>query len=673
MPFQKITLRPGINVEFTPTLNEAGWSASNGIRWREGLPEKQGGWLELTSTALTGVCRQLHAFEDLSNILYLVAGTDQRLEVFSSDGLTDITPIRHTSNLTSAFSTTSGSATVTIHDVGFGSVAGDWINIPTYYGVGGVVLQGFYQIASAIDADNYTITAGSNATSTVALGGHTSLFNTTNGSSTVTVTLPNHGLAVNDFYTVHVSTAVGGITLSGLYIVQTVPTADTFTITASGGASSTTSGYENSDQANIHYLISSGLASTTALQGYGAGAFGEGTWGESSASSASTPLRIWTLDNFGQNLVASYTGGAVYEWIPPVGLDNPATVVATAPTINAGIFVAMPQAQVIAYGSETGGTQDPLLIRWSDAGDYTEWTAAADNQAGSFRLSKGSTIVGGMQAPQVGLIWTDTDLWAMQYVQPPFIYSFSTLGTGCGLIAQNAATALGRSTYWMSLKGFYSFSDAGVQPMSCSVWDIVFKDLDSMNTDKIIAAGNSLFNEVMWFFPSQSGGTGEIDMYVRMKDGQNGQTWDYGSLVRTAWIDQSIFGAPVGVDADGLMQQHEVAVDANGEIMQDVYVTSGYADLSDGTLFMFVSEIIPDFLWTGSTADTPSVTLTVYAKDYPSDSPRTFGPYTVTDATQYIRLDARARQLAFKIECSQLGVFWRLGAIRYLAAPAGRI
>jgi hypothetical protein len=243
------------------------------------------------------------------------------------------------------------------------------------------------------------------------------------------------------------------------------------------------------------------------------------------------------------------------------------------------------------------------------------------------------------------------------------------IGAGAGLIAKNAACNLGAETYWMSRKGFFRLSGGVVQPLTCPVWDKVFLEdggIDTGNQDKSFAAANTPFNEVAFFYPLVDG-DGEINAYARLNT-TNG-LWDVGRLVRTGWIDQNIFGMPLAVDGDGFVVQHEVGYDNNLAAMEGVSATSGYADLAEGLLFVFIDQIIPDFKWSGSD---PSLQLTVYVQDFPGGQVRTHGPYTVTPSTQYISLRARGRQMAFKIECDAIDTFWRLGAIRYRAAPAGR-
>lgn len=670
MPFQKIILQPGVDVQKTKTLNSGSWSVSNLIRWREGLLEKMGGWEHLTTESIPGVVRGLHAFQDLSSIDYLAAGSNSRLELYSAGTLTDITPIRATHNVAVSFSTIINTATVTITDSSNGAGVGDWVNIIVQVSVGGLILEGFYLIDSIVDANNYTITATSTATATVTNSGAVPLFTTVMSSNIVTVTFANHGFAIGGIFTVPVSTSVGGLTITGVYIVNTVVNANNFTILTASGASSSTSASENSGNVRLQYLLPSGFATDTTEIGWGGGAWGSGTWGMSSGTTAIIPLRNWFLDNFGQNLVAVYTNGPLYQWIPPIASGNVATIVSEAPSISVGMFVAMPQAQVVLLGTSVSGTQDPLLVRWSDNGDYSSsgtWTATSTNQAGSYRLSKGSRIVGGVQAPNAGVIWTDTDVWLMQYIQQPFIYGFNIIGTGCGLLSPKGFTILAGVVYWLSLKGIFAYDIGGsVRPVLCTVWDKLFQDLDVQNADKAFAASNSLFNEAMYFYPSLSGGTSEIDSYVKHNVFEN--LWDYGNLVRTAWIDESVFGNPIAADANGILQQHELGDDDDGSAM-DSYAQSGYVDIANGEMFIMINWMIPDFLLRG---DSPTVTITLYAIDFPGDTPRTYGPFTVTSTTQYINVRARARQMAIRIENDTLGTYWRIGAIRYRGAPAGR-
>lgn len=677
MGMKKIVLRPGVNTELSPTLNEGGVSGSNLIRYRGGLPEKIGGWGRLSNTNVIGTVRSMHAWADLSGLTYLAYGSDKRLQVLSGGTVFDLTPLRRTINVANILSTVISTPNVTVADPSHGAAIGDSIIVVIPVAIGGLVIFGNYTVATVPDANHYTFVAASNATATVNLAGTLPGFSTVNTLNVVTVNLPAHGLSIGNIFTIQVSVTVGGLTLVGQFLVNTIVDANNFTIQASSVATSTAGPVlENSGNVEIQYLLTSGYASDTAVIGWGGGTWGAGTWGMSGGSTFTVPLRNWSLDNFGQNLVAVPTNGALYQWVPPAATGNVATVVTQAPSVNWGLFVAMPQEQVVLFGSSVAGVQDPLLIAWCDAGIITVWTATAANQAGTFRLSRGSKIVGGLQMPHTALIWTDIDLWSMTYIQPPFIYDFEIVASGCGLVAKGAAAILGDAIFWMSQKSFFVLDGGGVRPLKCDVWDAIFKNLTTTQLSKIICAPNSNFNEVSWFYPSLTG-NGEIDSYVKYNTLD--KVWDYGSLIRTAWIDQSVLGSPIGVDGpNGLLQQHETAVDADGQPMTGVEITTGYSDLEDGSDYVFIDKLIPDFVWTGS-ANTAarSVTLTVYGLDYPGDLDGglqgIYGPFTMNSQTQYITLRARFRQIAFKIQCDGLGTFWRLGAMRYRGAPDGRL
>lgn len=386
-------------------------------------------------------------------------------------------------------------------------------------------------------------------------------------------------------------------------------------------------------------------------------------------------LRIWSLDNFGQDLIAVPSGGAVYLWIP----SNPptlATRIPEAPEFNQGAFVAMPQQIVMAFGSSADGAagMDPLLLRWCAQSDFNDWTASTVNQAGSFRLSRGNRIVGAIQAPFGMMIWTDIDLWSGQYLGFPLVFGFTQIMSACGLIAQKAATVIGNSIYWMSDHGFFKLdAGGGPQQIPCSVWDFVYKDLDQDNEDKCFAAADALYNEALFFFPSKSGGTGEIDSYVRINTLANPErAWDCGRLVRTAWTDQNRPGAPYGVDQNGLIQQHDTGIDNDGEAMIGVSITSGFMDMSDGGDEMFLSRYEPDFLWTDSTNPDPSIQLTLLFRDWSGEVTTTLGPYRITPTTQYISPRVRAREIAEQITCDELGVWFRRGTPRAWVSPTGK-
>lgn len=677
MPFHQLRIQGGVNVQETPALNSTGYAQGSNVRFRAGVPEKRGGYQHISTTPLVGTCTGVHVWDDLVGNPYMACGTDQRLEVFSGGTISDITPNRATHNVAVQLTTVNHSTSVTIHDVAHGAAAGDWIYVVVPIAIGGLIIQGYYLVQSVIDANNYTITAASAATSSAGPGGAVPVFDTTNTLTPIQVTMAAHGLTVGSVFTVQVSTTVGGIVINGVFSVIAPVTANTFTIDAGVAASSTATGSENAGNARYWYLIPSGSSSAMVTSGYGAGDYGAGDYGLANPGSINIPLRQWFLDNYGQDLIGNYTNGPAYYWVPPV--PAPASLVNGSPTAMTASFVTMPAAIFVALGAEVGGTQDPNLIRWTDAGgdpSTFNWTASSTNQAGSFRIPTGSRIVGGAQFPQHALIWTDIDLWSMEYVGPPFVFSFNKIAGECGLIAGRAHGLIGQSIVWMSTKNFFIMDGQGFRPLPSTVWDEVFKNLNSQQNDKIHCAVNSLFNEVSWRYPSASG-TGAVDSQVTINALEN--LWDYSSTTETAWADESDLGEPIGVDSSGILQQHDVAgvYDADGQPL-DAFWQTGYATVQDGTFMALLERMIPDFVWQpypgGAIPMNAQATLTVYMTDYPGPNIpiRTYGPYTITPTTSYVIVRGRGRYAAIKVEVNGLGVFLRQGAVLHNAAPAGK-
>lgn len=670
MPSFPVKLRPGIQTEATPLLNEAGFSASQLVRFFQGFLQKIGGWGRITDTPLVGTARGLFAWADLQGVGYVAAGTEQRLEVWNAGTMYDITPIEQTRNLATPLSSVNGQNAITVTDNANGAAAGDWINIVSDTAIGGLVLQGFYQVASVINANEYVFDAASNASSTVPAGGVTSLFTTTNTSNSVQVTLANHGLAMGTIYTVYVPTTVGGVTLSGPYIVQSVIDANRFTITATSSATSSTTGSENGGNVRIQYLLPTGILSSSTAMGYGIGGYGLGPYGSGGAGGAPSQLRQWSFGQFGRILIACPIGGGIYEWDPASGFfENPATLISGAPSIATGVWVAMQQQQIIAYGITDSGTgeQDPMLIGWCDVANFNDWTASATNQAGTYRLSRGSRIVGGMQGPQYGMLWTDVGFWLQQYIGFPLVYGFNEIAQGCGLSSMRSAGVLGGVVYWRSFDQFFEFNGASAVPMPCSVWDVLFQNANFSEQDKFLLAPNSFFNEFFYFYVSLAG-TGEVDSYLKYSQINN--AWDYGELVRTAWFDQSdvLTNKPLGVDGNALIQQHENGNDADGAPII-CSATTGYFKLQDGLVIIFLERMIPDFVAaTGTT-----IQITVNMVNYPDDTPLFSETYTwVAGTTEYIIVRGRGRFAQLTISSSGLGSFWRLGEFLWVGTGSGR-
>ena len=681
MPHASFKLIPGVDENRTPALNEAGISYSNLIRFipdRQGLGlvQKLGGWTKFYPDSLGSPIRALWAWEDTNNQAYLVAGAEASLIAINQNLPNDITPQQLiNSSVTVAFSTASGSNEIYVKDVGSNITDYDSVFIETQISVGGIVLFGTYQCYT-VSPDQYRIYAydklgdPANATSTVTDGGTVAQYTVVNGKSVLTVTLPNHGYAAGDTYTVLVSTSLGGVTISGNYIVSEVVDANNFKISAANSATSSTSAYQNAGNAYFLYYI--GIGPIPEGTGYGVGYYGEGGYGTGVVPTAAvgTPITAvdWTLDNWGQTLIACPLDGAIYQW-NPISNDYIASVISTAPTNNKGIFIAMPQRQLVAWGSTFNGIIDPLLIRWSDINNLYNWYATPTTQAGSYRLPKGSKIVQAIQGPQQGLIWTDLGIWAMQYVNLPDVYNFNELGNGCGLIGRKAAGSVNGIVYWMSQSQFFRLAGNGVEPVMCPIWDVIFQDLDTTNADKIRFAANSNFGEITWYYPTKTG-NGEVNAYVKYNIVLN--QWDYGTLQRTAWINQSVFGPPIGATADGYIYQHETSTNADGKAMNSWFQT-GYFTLQDGDVKTFIDQVWPDMKW-GYFDGTQSanILLTFYATDYPGVAPIQYGPYTLTHATTYITPRIRGRLVSIKIESNDPDSFWRIGNIRYRFQPDGK-
>ncbi len=675
MGLESVRLRPGIDTESTPTLSEAAYNESNMIRFRDGLAEKIGGWVRFYPSPIGSIVRDLHAWEGLNDDMHLGVGAVASLNVITSGVNNVITPQTTTTDSPLNFSTTTGSATISIVDVNISNPStNNSVFFNTEVSVGGVLLSGLYPINSILGADSYTIIAGSDATSAVSNGGAVATFTTTTSSPTITVSLDDHGKSAGDTSVFLVPTTGSGVTISGAYLVQSAGTAS-YTINVSGIATGASTFPINNGSAELVYYIAVGPQAATS--GYGVGPYGAGGYGTGTAapSGSGTPITAtdWTQDNWGEILIACPQNGPIYQWSPDGGFQT-ATIITQAPVKNGGIFIATPYQILVAWGSSVTGFQDPLQVRWSNSGDYTNWTPTSTTFAGDYHIPTGSKIVGGIQAPQQGLIWTDLDIWGMRYVNLPFVFGFTKLMTGCGLIGSHAMCILGTTVYWTSLQNFY-FMPAGGAPqiLPCKVWDFIFQNLDTANAYKVRMGANSPFNEVWVHFPSLTGGSGENDSYVKFNPKEG--TWDCGNLPtgRTAWIDQSVLGTPIGADPNGIIFQHEQGYNGDGAALNPYFVT-GYWVIGEGEDFAIVDQVIPDFR-KSTTSGTTSATnlITLYFAETPDSSVQTLGPYTIDLNTKYVTTRGRNRQMAMRVESQDPGSFWRIGLIKFRAAPDGRV
>ena len=617
MALSKIKFAPGVNKEGTEYSADAGWFDADKIRFRQGRVEKIGGWEKYTDQSFLGVCRSLHNWSSLESINYLGVGTNLKFYVAEGAGYNDVTPIRLTSG------------------------AGD------------------------------------------------ATFAATDGSSTITVTENAHGAVVNDFVTFSSAASLGGLVTAAVlnqeYQITSVPTTNTFTITAKD-----TNGTEvvanSSDTGNggsstvATYQINTGLNTFVQGTGFGAGTWSSGAWGSSSSISAAGQLRLFSQDNFGEDLVFNARGGGIYYWDESSGTGTRAIEIGSlagasnTPTVALQVLVSDIDQHVVAFGSNPIGssTIDPLLVRFSDQENAADWTPTATNTAGGVRINSGSEIIGAVQTRQEILVFTDVSLHSMRFTGAPFTFQFSTLSTDISMISPNAAVNARGSVYFMDSGGFYVYNGS-VQPLPCSVKEHVFTNLNKGQAFKVFAAENNDFSEVIWFYPVGTDDT-EITNYVSYNYAEN--LWAVGTLDRGAWIGYSKNSNPIassvntGVTDANYLYSHETGFDDDGQAMT-AFVESGDLEIGEGERFMMISRIIPDFSFRGATSDA-SVDFTIKGSNFPLETPTTQATATVTSSTQQSHIRTRARHAIVRIESSGSGFGWRLGDLRFDMRQDGR-
>ena len=640
MPLTKLQFRPGINRETTSYSNEGGWFDMDKTRFRFGFAEKIGGWIKQSVNAYLGTARALHSWVALDGTAYLGVGTHLKYYINEGGAFNDITPIRAT--------TTDG------------------------------------------------IT-----------------FSATNGSSIITATDNNHGAIVDDFVTISEAVSLGGLitadVLNQEYIILSVPSDDTFTfqareagtdiqsITTTSGLNPTPVVANSSDTGNggssadAAYQVRIGLDTALTGNGWNAGTWGRGTWNSvSNLSVTGATLRIWSHDNFGEDLLINVRDSGIFYWDKSNGTNTRAVAISSlassdlAPTIAKKVLVSDADRHIIAFGCdpETAiGTQDPLLIRFSSQESLTEWRTLPTNTAGDLRIGSGSEIISAIETRQQILVFTDASLHAMQFIGPPFTFGINAISEGITIAGPLAAIAVEDMVFWMGRQEFYVYG-GGVQRLPCTVRDYVFNDFNEKQIEKVTASTNIAFSEVWWFYPSAN--SDENDKYVIYNYQQ--KIWYYGNLARTAWLDRGIETLPIAAGTDHFLYSHEFGFDdgsTNPVSAISAHIESSQFDMGDGDNFTFINKLIPDLTFRDSTSGSPKATFTLKTRNFPGGKYLQSNAKAVTQSaaatstvveqfTDQVHIRLRGRSFALRIESAETGVAWRLGSPRIDIRPDGK-
>jgi len=546
-----------------------------------------------------------------------------------------------------------------------------------------VSLDGTRHIAIGTDRKLYIVQEGLAYDITPIRRGPTSLTNpfTTNATTSVLVTDSGHGCIQGSFVTFDSFSAIDGLDMNNEFEVTSVVNTSAYVVTHTSTASGSTAGGGGTGNAN--YQINPGPEFSLLAYGYGTDEWGAGGWGSPSTSSNVTlAARQWSLDNFGEDLIATVLNGGTFKWDTSVGLATRAAAVANAPTKSRLSLISTPDRHLLIMGTEstigTPGSQDDLLIRFSDQEDINNYTPTAENTAGSLRIADGSRIVAAERSRGQILVWTDTSLHSMQFIGPPFTFGLRQLGQNCGIIGQHAAVDLNGVSYWMSQDSFYLF-DGTVKKLPCTVEQFVFNNINQTGSENAFAGHNGEFNEILWFYTRT--GSDQINAIVAYNYLE--QTWWTGTLSRTSWIDRGVFDNPVGTEylantvannetivglTNGASQTylHEAGNDADGQAMT-AYVKSGSVEIGEGNDILFVQKLIPDIQ-----NQSGVLNMDLEFKYYPNNTQSVTKTTTFSDTTEFVSLRGRGREFTVNVVSNTIGTAWRLGTQRFDVQPDGR-
>lgn len=486
-------------------------------------------------------------------------------------------------------------------------------------------------------------------------------FSTTNGSNVVTVADASHGLGIGDVVLFSGATAGGGLTINGQYAVTSIIDGSTYTITHPAPATSTASAFGGT--VAYSYEIPIGQEYGALFFGWGVGSWGQGTWGTPRSSNILLAPRTWSLDHWGEFLLASPRGGTIYEW--DLSLNGRAVAVDNAPARVNSFFIS-PERFVVALGAneEFSGVYNPMLVRWCSQSDNTDWTASATNTAGEFPLSVGSFIVAGVASRLQNLIWTDTALYSMQYrADIEFVFGFDVIGTNCGLAGPNAFAEKDGMAFWVTPNGqFYLYDGAAPRALDCPNQRFVFDAIVRQQFDAIHCGINSKYSEVFWWYSDGSNSSYENNRYISYNYADN--AWFIGDMARTAWFDKTFFAGPIGIGPDGYVYVHEVGTTADGLPMNDRIETAPF-DMDDGDLVVNLSRIVPDMELTGA------VDFTIRTRRFPNKPMEMELVRPYSEDMHRIDLRAQGRQMSLSISSRTAETSWRMGDLRVDVTPAG--
>ena len=712
MPLQKLQFRPGVNREGTTLANEGGWFECDKVRFRSGYPEKIGGWSAITYTTFKGTCRSLWNWITLKG--YNLLGVGTHLKFYIEDGGTyyDITPIAATTNpmgnnpFATAYTTLSAAISATATTIPLTSAT-------TFPSIGGFIKIGTEEIEYAATSGNTLIDCIRGINGTTAA---THAISAPVGCATLTVTDTAHAVESNSFVDYSNVTSFDGFSASDLntsaslhipsFQVQYL-SGTTYTITVTNQTTgqfiySTSAVAGGGSSVKAEYELDAGLEIYSLGTGWGAGPWSRGSWGSGytgAATGIGLQLRLWSQTNFGEVLLFSPRGGSLYYWAPggagtPDFATRGAIVTGTeVPTSINQILVSDATRICIAFGATSysfdtpASTFDPMLIRWSAQEDYNNWLPATTNQAGSYRLSHGSFIMGALQTRQEILVWSDSSIYSMQYLGAPYVWGFTLLADNISIISPNAMATANGVTYWMGTDKFYIYSGR-VETLPCALRSYVFDDINKNQAFQFFAGTNEAYSEVWWFYcENDADAVGRYVIFNYLD-----RVWYYGTMTRSAWLDSPLRQFPQAATLNNLIVFHEAAVDdgtTNPPSPIDSYIQSSDFDIGDGHNYGFVWQIVPDITFDGSNTASPgfpSVNFTVRPRQNPgaaygiADAPAVTSAvsyaqrntYNVQQFTQLVNTRIRGRQMAFKVECNTLGTQWQLGTPRLNVRPDGR-